>query len=242
MRIGWVKKVKDEGVREQLIEELVSEHSELSDLDRMSVLVAQLELLDTQRHVLPHEASSGITEASAAKIINAADKLAALVDTSNLAIVLSNRQSASVVSEDEARARRDAAKSRNMLASALTSKCRALAFQVSADSSSDALKEYESAVAQLAKWSDTSSNPVPDITHLFAAVIPLHMCKSEYAQALMALSMWTKLAPMTRANAAGWKTVAVLQIQLLAKLGWSAWADNFKNRLFEECPGVRVPS
>ncbi|KAJ1950080.1 hypothetical protein EC988_004523, partial [Linderina pennispora] len=234
LQIEWVKKVRDEDVRQRLIDELLSESSGISDLNRMRVLTIQLELLDARRRTLPLDAKSGISTLSAAKIIHVSERIIALVDTSRLAITLSTKLPGGADTEDEARTKLDAAKSRDMLVSALMSKCRALAFQVSADRPAAALADYESAVVQLAKWSDNGSDLALDIEYLLAAVIPLHMGKQEYAHALVALSRWTEKAPMTHTNAADWNTVSALQIRLLDKLGWPLWVDNFKNRLAEE--------
>ncbi|KAJ1826085.1 hypothetical protein LPJ56_002362 [Coemansia sp. RSA 2599] len=262
VRIEWIKKAKDDGVRNKLVADLVSASS--SDSDKAAVLSAQLDAIDVaSKNSLPWSEQAKFTEAKAKRAVEIADRIVDLTYTTALTSRLYETQQAKTATAEEKELKQKADKAKEQLIAAMTSKCRALAFaatqasfscassessvelvdmaEVAAeeDVSSEtetapkAVKDYEKAVSQLAQW--VSGSQADEAKHLFATV-PLRVAKHQYGQALQPVLKWLAKAPLLTANAAERKSMTELRDQLLAKLHWTVWTDHYHALSAAESP------
>ncbi|KAJ1642773.1 hypothetical protein LPJ64_005411, partial [Coemansia asiatica] len=262
VRIEWIKKTKDDSVREKLVTELIS--ASTSDSDKAAVLSAQLEAIDVAReNSLPWSEHAKFTEAAAKRAVEIADRIVDLTYSTALTSRLYETQQAKTASAEEKELKQKADKAKEQLVAAMTSKCRALAYiatqasfscassessvelvdmaeataeddvSLEADTVPKATKDYERAVAQLAQW--VSGSQADEAKHLFATV-PLHIAKHHYGQALQPVLKWLAKAPLLVANAAERKSMAELRDQLLAKLHWTVWTDHYHALSAAESP------
>ncbi|KAJ2082275.1 hypothetical protein H4R24_001722 [Coemansia sp. RSA 988] len=249
VRLEWVKKVKEESVRDELVTELLAEQNSNSATDdpdgqRAAVLTAQLETIDCSRTSLPWCEAARLSECAANKVIEIADRIVDLTRPRALTARLYSNQVA-LKSEDEKRLKQQADAAKTQLVGALTSKCRAMAFLVIQGSHSAAASEtsaefvdvaseeqdeeriraYEKAVAELSRWSERSEHA--DDASFLTATLPLHIAKHQFGRALQPVIEWLEKAPLKQSNALERKTMSELRDMLLVKLQWSLWASHF---------------
>ncbi|KAJ1963266.1 hypothetical protein GGI12_002155 [Dipsacomyces acuminosporus] len=260
LRIEWIRKVKDESVRAELVSELIASAAAAEGgVDKASVLAAQLETIDKASKSLPWSDQAKFTEESADKAVAIADQIVELTYNKALTAKLFENQSKASSSSDKdkkdekkAKEKEDATAAKKHLVNALTSKCRALAFlatqsslsatrsEASAefvDVAAEAAEErkvqaYDDAVSELTKWTGENAQ---DASHLLAT-LPLFVAKQQYGRALKPVVEWLAKAPLTAANAAERSTMVELRDQLLEKLQWTVWADHFKARALVDSP------
>ncbi|KAJ2507121.1 hypothetical protein H4217_008874 [Coemansia sp. RSA 1939] len=151
LRIAWIRKAKDDGVREQLVSDLLAsdvlaggapedggddggreERRRDADNDfRAAVLSAQLDALDPARRThLPWSDGAKLTAEAARSAVGVADRIVELTYPLALTARLHQNQNhqAAGVSDADRRRRKLAEAARDRLVGALTAKCRALAF------------------------------------------------------------------------------------------------------------------
>ncbi|KAJ2497800.1 hypothetical protein GGI11_008096, partial [Coemansia sp. RSA 2049] len=133
LRIGWIRKAKDDGVREQLVGDLLASDGADADADfRAAVLSAQLDALDPARKThLPWSDGARLTAEAARSAVGVADRIVELTYPLALTVGLLQNQShqaAGVGDADRRRRKQLAEAARDRLVGALTTKCRALAF------------------------------------------------------------------------------------------------------------------
>ncbi|KAJ1730195.1 hypothetical protein LPJ61_003141 [Coemansia biformis] len=250
VRLEWVKKAKDESVRDGLVADLVAAASSKSskedaDEELAGVLAAQLEAVDGARTALPWSEAARLSEDAAKRAIEIADQIAGLTYTRALTARLYENQ-ADVKSEDDKRLKKQADAARAQLVGALTAKCRARAFlatqgsfsttasEASADfvdvakeeANEEQAREYEKAVVELARWTETKQR-AEDAKFLLATA-PLHIARHHYGRALRPVLEWLQKAPLQQANAAERRSMAELRDLLLARLQWAPWSDHFR--------------
>ncbi|KAJ2793497.1 hypothetical protein H4R20_006523 [Coemansia guatemalensis] len=249
VRLEWVKKVKEESVRNELVAELLAEQDGNSAIDdpdgqRAAVLAAQLETIDCARTSLPWCEAARLSEDGANKAIEIADQIIDLTRSRALTARLYSNQAA-LKDEDEKRLKKQADTAKTQLVGALTSKCRAMAFLVTRGSLSataseasaefvdvaseeqdeERIRGYEKAAAELSRWCDKAQQT--DDVPFLAATLPLHIAKRQFGRALQPVVEWLAKAPLKQSNAVERKTMAELRDMLLAKQQWSLWADHF---------------
>ncbi|KAJ2845781.1 hypothetical protein GGI22_006444 [Coemansia erecta] len=267
LRIGWIKKAKDEGVREQLISDLLASEKRSDatndgrDEMQASVLSAQLDALDSMRKTqLPWSDAAKLTAERAKLAVEVADRIVSLTYTQALTGRLYENQQAALTSDEDKRQKKLAETAKERLVNALTTKCRSLAFlttqampssrssETSAEfiemispceDSDDRLPVYEIAVSDLTKW--TSEKQQADDAAFLMAMLPLHIAKQHYGRALQCAVKWIGKAPLLESNAAERKAMAELRDMLVAKLGWTVWMDHFRAAALVENPASYEP-
>ncbi|KAJ2832026.1 hypothetical protein J3B01_005055 [Coemansia erecta] len=239
VRVDWVKKSRDDGVRTRLVTDLLANSN---DEQRAEVLAAQLSALDATSSALPWSEAACLTAASARRAVGIADSVIELTRTQALTARLYEKAQ----TDDEKTLKKQAELARTQLIAALTTKCRALAAlthgSVSAtasetcadyvevdgsdndetDASEQTVQEYERAAAELRQWA------AADDVSVVIATAPLHMARHQYARALQPVLAWLAKAPMKPANAAERRSMVELRNQLLAKLQWTIWSAHFR--------------
>ncbi|KAJ2356358.1 hypothetical protein GGF43_002121, partial [Coemansia sp. RSA 2618] len=251
VRIDWIKKARDDGVRTRLVAELLSG---CTDEQRAEVLAAQLSALDATRTALPWSESAKLGSTAARQAVTVADTITEL--TRPLALTARLYEKAKTDEDKELKKKADLA--RTQLIGALTAKCRALAvlthgpFPATAsdtsaefvelddgeeDAAEKTLCEYERACAELRQWTDASSE---DAAFVFATA-PAYMARHQYARALQPVLAWLAKAPVKQGNAPERKAMAELRDLLLAKLQWTLWTDHFRAIAPIECPASYEP-
>ncbi|KAJ2741687.1 hypothetical protein H4S06_005844, partial [Coemansia sp. BCRC 34490] len=260
LRIAWIRKAKDDGVREQLVGDLLA--SDDADADfRAAVLSAQLDALDPARKThLPWSDGARLTADAARSAVGVADRIVELTYPLALTVgLLQNQghQAAGVGDADRRRRLLLAEDARDRLVGALTTKCRALAFlttQPTASSRSSEtsvdfvdvvaasgdgslghwLADYEKAVAELARW--TGEKLQAEDAPFLVATLPLLVAKQSYGRALLSALRWIDGAPLLESNAAERRAMVELRDLLVSQLGWSVWADHLRDLALVERP------
>ncbi|KAJ2556380.1 hypothetical protein EV175_002046 [Coemansia sp. RSA 1933] len=255
LRIGWIKKAKDDSVRDQLISDLLASEKrsdaateEEVNEAQAAVLSAQLDTLDAMRKTqLPWSEAAKLTTERAGRAVEVADRIVSLTFSQALTSRLYENQTAQTSDEDK-RQKKLAETAKERLVSALTTKCRSLAFlttQAMAASSKasetsaefidvispcedagDRLPAYEKAVADLTKW--VTERQQSDDAAFLMATLPLHIAKEHYGRALQCVMKWIGKAPLLESNATERKAMFELRDLLAAKLGWTVWTDHFR--------------
>ncbi|KAJ2615482.1 hypothetical protein H4S08_001217 [Coemansia sp. RSA 1365] len=250
VRLEWVKKVKEESVREKLVAVLLTElnnNGKIDDLDgqRAAVLAAQLEAIDCVHTALPWCAAAGLNENAANKAIKIADVIVALTHSRALNARLYSNQAA-VKSENEKKLMQQLETAKTQLVGALTSKCRAVAFLVtrgllpdtateasagivnaaSEEQKAEHIRSYEKAAAELSRWTERAQQTTG--VSFLVATLPLHIAKRQFGRALLPVVEWLAKAPLKHSNASERKTMVELRGILLTMQKWFMWVDHFR--------------
>ncbi|KAJ1722431.1 hypothetical protein LPJ53_003157 [Coemansia erecta] len=260
VRLEWIKKTKDDSVRDKLVADLVAASTD--DSGKATALAAHLESIDiASKNAVPWSEQAKFSKTSAKRAIEIADRLVGLSYSAALTSRLYESQQAKTASAEDKELKQKADKAKDQVVAALRTKCRALAFlatqntlscasseasvefidvsDVSDDSDSDSdvaahVKDYEKAVSQLAQWVSASSQG-EDAAYLLATT-PLRIAKHHYAQALQPVLKWLSKAPLLTSNAQERKSMTELRDQLLSKLHWTVWTDYFRVLAVAESP------
>ncbi|KAJ2721392.1 hypothetical protein GGI07_004003 [Coemansia sp. Benny D115] len=256
VHIDWVKKAKDNAVRDQLVTSLVSESK--TDADKAAVLAAHLEsLVAPCKNAMPWSEQVKFTRADATRVIEIADRIYALTYQTALTARLYESQKEKTASAEDKELKKKADEAKTQLVAALTAKCQALSLlaieasfssadseassetsgvlvslsdadeETSAtDSSLKMVQDYEKAAGQLTQW--LNGGKADDIGYLLAT-IPVHISKHQYAQALVPVLKWLSKAPLLNSNSGERKSAIELRNQLLGKLQWTQWQDYFQS-------------
>ncbi|KAI9505484.1 subtilase family-domain-containing protein [Coemansia spiralis] len=253
LRIDWIKRAKDDEVREQLVTELLSlaNNSESKDEERAAVLSAQLDTLDSARKTqLPWNEGAKMSNERAKQALEIADRIISLTQGQALTARLYENAS----SEEDKRLKRQSETAKGQLVIALTTRCRALAFLTTQAAGSTASSEasvefvdvvpgeegeertsaYEKAVGNLKRW--TSEKQQTDDAWFLMATMPLLIAKQKYGQALQSVLKWLSKAPLLTSNTSERKAMMELRDVLVGKLRWTIWADHFRAMELVENP------
>ncbi|KAJ2368875.1 hypothetical protein IW150_005296 [Coemansia sp. RSA 2607] len=260
VRLEWIKKTKDDSVRDKLVADLIAGSAD--DSEKAAVLAAQLESIDiASKNTVPWSEQAKFSKTSAKRAVELADRLVGLSYSTALTSRLYESQQAKTASAEDKELKQKADKAKDQVVAALRAKCRALAFlatqntiscasseasvefidvtDASDDSDLDSdvavhVKDYEKAVSQLVQWVPASSQS-EDAAYLLATT-PLHIAKHNYAQALQPVLKWLSKAPLLASNAQERKSMTELRDQLLSKLHWTIWTEYFRALAVAESP------
>ncbi|KAJ2723445.1 hypothetical protein GGI07_002647 [Coemansia sp. Benny D115] len=124
VRIDWVKKAKDNAVRDQLVTSLVSESK--TDADKAAVLAAHLEsLVAPCKNAMPWSEQVKFTRADATRVIEIADRIYALTYQAALTACLYESQKEKPASAEDKELKKKADEAKTQFVAALTAKCQA---------------------------------------------------------------------------------------------------------------------
>ncbi|KAJ2783388.1 hypothetical protein GGI15_002600 [Coemansia interrupta] len=231
MRVGWIKKAKNDLLREQIVSELSD--SAKSDSERLSIMLEHLNAIDTSnKQEMPWSAQAGFTDAKAARAIEVANKIIEMTEQTVIKNYYYTKMSLTNATAEEMKHKKVADEANRHLVVALKAKCRAAAFLAGrslfgaevVENQDDAVKTYKQALDHLERWEACSDYSSMEI---MALRLPLLIAEKKYGQALKHVLAWLSSAPIYNSNVDMRQKMTKLRDQLLGKLEWTLWTDHF---------------